>query len=82
MNCNTVILYTVRFRRKHLRKWAERTPKMVGAALAAETVAELLSGDTKAIRSSKAVDVNARQQRREAFCRGRTATPPRQQWQY
>src|SRR5204863_1974022 len=49
MNCS-VTLYTVRFRRKHLRNWTARLPRDIGATLISEAFTELLDGNAAAIK--------------------------------
>lgn len=48
---SAVTLYTVRFRRKHLRKWTASMPRRIGATLISEAFTELLAGDAGAVKS-------------------------------
>jgi hypothetical protein len=63
---SAVTLYTVRFRRRHLRKWAGRIPREIGATLISEAICELLStGNGAAVKSLEFVaHADARKRRR------------------
>jgi hypothetical protein len=47
---STVTLYTLRCRRKPLRKWADRLPREIGAAIVSDAIRDLLAGDASGVK--------------------------------
>jgi hypothetical protein len=71
---SAVTLYTVRFRRRHLRKWAGRIPRKIGGALISEAIGELLTtGNGAAVKSLEFIThADARKRRRASLATAST----------